>query len=659
MGRDREPAGGAEPPDGPGQRSPALEVAATVLLGALAGCWAWWGLEHGAYFGRVLYPGLLTVCLLLLALVASAPWRLALGPRSPLAIALAALAALAGWSALSATWSPSPDIAVMDGQRILGYATLALLAAWTASLLGPRIELSSLPIAAAALAVGLVTALRLLAAGDPAGLLEADGTLDSPLGYRNANAAFFLIALWPALALASSPRIAGPIRVAAVGAGSLFIGLGMLSQSRGALVGGAVALAVYLVAAPRKLPALAWLVAAAAPALVCLDAAAGLYEVGPQEVAGAMRAAGRSLLVAAALGCAAGSLTLFLGRFVPAPEAPAWSRRRGPRAAIALTLAAAAVATAFLATGNPARWVGDRLEEFQAGGQPDLTQETSRFTLNAGSNRSDLWRVALNAVEEHPLRGDGGGGYQYRYLRERTESLQLARDAHNVSLEVASELGLVGWSLFACAGLALAVGAARARRHGPEAAALSGAALTAGAYWLAHASLDWFWPYPALSAPVIALLAAACVPAALAARPRRPGRAARWGLGLALVAFAATLVPPFLSDSYLDRAYQDFRRDPALAYRELDRARRFNPLSDAPWLAEGAIARELGDRRRAIAAFAEAARKRPEEWAPHYYLALLYARDDPRRARQAIAAVADRNPLAPELETLRARLRGR
>ena len=67
----------------------------------------------------------------------------------------------------------------------------------------------------------------------------------------------------------------------------------------------------------------------------------------------------------------------------------------------------------------------------------------------------------------------------------------------------------------------------RARRLGPDPALVSIVALTAGAYWLAHASLDWFWPYPALTAPVFALLGSACAPTlapaggAPAARGRR------------------------------------------------------------------------------------------------------------------------------------------
>ncbi len=114
---------------------------------------------------------------------------------------------------------------------------------------------------------------------------------------------------------------------------------------------------------------------------------------------------------------------------------------------------------------------------------------------------------------DDPIFGDGGGGFQFRYNREREDPNQLARDAHSVELEMLSELGVVGLVLFALAMVGAFAGAIRARRLGPSAAQLSCGALAAGAYWLTHASVDWFWPYPAVTAPALALLGAAAAPA--------------------------------------------------------------------------------------------------------------------------------------------------
>ena len=124
----------------------------------------------------------------------------------PALLALAALTALAAWTALSALWSPAPDIALVDGERVLLYALLFGLGIWLCNLLGPRMELSLAPVVAGAAFAGVATIIALLGP-DPRDLLESDGTLDFPLGYRNANVAFFAIAFFPAVGLAASPKV--------------------------------------------------------------------------------------------------------------------------------------------------------------------------------------------------------------------------------------------------------------------------------------------------------------------------------------------------------------------------------------------------------------------------------------------------------------------
>lgn len=650
--RERQPEGARHSPAGAG-------VVALFVLALLSGAWTWWALQSGAYFGTVFYPGVVLLALGFVVLrVVVAPWRASLRLSAPARIAVLALIGLAGWTLCSALWSPSPDIALLDAQRALGYALAVALGAWLCALLGRRMELAAVPLAVAAAIAGIVTALRLLGAGDVDALLELDGTLDYPLGYRNANAAFFLIALWPCLALAVSKARRPAVRVPALATASLCIGVALLSQSRGAVVALVVGFLVYLLAAPRRVPALLWAGVALAPALIEISAASTLYSVFNEggDVQGAARDAGRSLLIVVGLALTAGALAVGVERRVPAPKRPHRLRGRGARAA-AVVLVVVAVAGGMIAVvGNPVSWVGDRLDEFRSGGQPDLSAETSRFTANAASNRSDLWRVALNAAEDDPLLGDGAGGFQYRYLRERESVDQLARDAHNVSLEMLTELGVVGLVLFVAVIVGLFAGAVRARRLEPGAANLACGALAAGGYWFAHASLDWFWPYPGVTAPVLALLGAASIPMLATASDRSRARRFRNAPALAAVVLALSVVPPLLSEQYVKRAGSTFEVDRDQAYEDLDAARALNPLSDVPTLVEGRIAQVSGDRDRAIQAFREAMRERPEEWASHYFLALVYARDEPRLARDELSAIAELNPLAPELEEVRGKI---
>ena len=223
-----------------------MEPAALLLLVVLAIVWSWWAAKDGAFFGTVLLPGTILLCATTVVLAWTAPWRGSLRPSRPATIALASLAGLGAWAALSALWSPTPDVAIDDGQRILTYALAFGLGIWLCNLLGGRLHLALVPLAVAGAFAGIVAVVGLLTGDHVGHYLEGDGTLEFPLGYRNANAAFFAIALWPALGLASHRASAWPVRAVALATATLCLELAMLSQSRGSLAGGAAALCVYL-----------------------------------------------------------------------------------------------------------------------------------------------------------------------------------------------------------------------------------------------------------------------------------------------------------------------------------------------------------------------------------------------------------------------------
>lgn len=633
-----------------------FDPGAVLGLSLFAGTWTWWALVDGAYYGKVLYPGIGLLVAGFCVLLWAAPWRASLLLSGPVRLAIGALVALAAWTLASALWTPSPEVAVMDAQRVLAYALVFGLGLWVCNLLSHRMELALAPVVIAA-GIILVALFAGMATGDqPSRYLYPDGTPDYPLGYRNANAAFFMLALWPALGMASSTALSRPVRLAALAVATGCIEVGLLSQSRGAIVAGLVALVVFVLSMPSRPRALAWLALAALPALVCLPAAAALYDAARDfsldGTADEMHAAGWTAALGVALALGLGVVATALEGRVKAPEAPGWVRDRSPLQLWA-GVACIAVIAILVVIGNPVTWAGDRIDEFRAG-EPDRTGQTSRIT-SVGSNRSDLWRVALNAASEDPLFGDGAGGYHYRYMQERDDP-KVARDAHSVELEMLSELGIPGLALFVAAIGAMFAGVLRARRLGPSAATLGAAALAAGAYWLTHASLDWFWPYPAITAPALGLLGAACAPALLVPSRVYAPAVSRVALAIAAGVLAVSVVAPYLSERYVDAAYTGYQNDLAKAYKDLDRAQSLNSLGDAPLLAEGAIARRAGDRERALSAFRAAAAKRPEEWGGHYFLALLYAQDQTSLARSELAVVEELNPLAPEIEQLRARI---
>jgi hypothetical protein len=635
------------------------EPPAWLLLGALAALWSWWAVKSGGFFGVVLLPGTVALCAVALLLAWTARWRGRLRNSGATIVSLAALIALGAWAAVSAAWSPAPDAAIADGQRVLVYALAFGLGVWLCNLLGDRMHLALLPLAVAGAFAGTFVVVSMLTGDHPSRFLDVDGTLEFPFGYRNANAAFFAIAFWPALGLASRSGTDWRLRAAALSAATLCLDLAMLSQSRGALLAGGASLCVYLLFARERARRLGWLALAALPALLTLPALSDLYQAANadplRETLGELRGAARAAALTAALSLVLGAGTALLGRRLPA------SRRRvaiANRAALAgLVLAVLGGSIVFAAVvGNPLDWLGQRIGQFQSGEEAHLSGQATRFSLNAATTRGELWRVALQDAGDRPLLGDGAGGYRYHYLRERhADSPRAVDDAHSVELEILSELGIPGLTLFVCAIGAAGVGAMRARRIGNDRAWLSITAVTAGTYWLVHTSVDWFWPYPGITAPVLALLGSSCAPALRAgdAAPRGYGRRL---LAVGAAVLAVSAVPPFLSERYVNNAYDEWPSNLSRAYDDLDRARSLNPLSIDPILAEGAIARADGDRRRAIRAFGEAAEERPQEWAAHYLLAQLYARGSPRLAREQIAIAHRQDPHNPDVAALRERL---
>lgn len=645
-----------------GQRTRArVQPAAIVGVVMLAAVWAWWAWQDGGYFPVVVLPGTILLCLTGILLVGFAPWRIELRLSPAVIVAGVALVALAAWAALSAFWSPAPDVAVGDGQRIAMYAIAFGLGIGVCNLLGPRMNLSLVPLAFAGLFAGIATIIALHTAGNPLDVLETDGTLDYPLGYRNANAAFFAVALFPALGLASDRTLDWRLRAVALGATTLCIDFAMLSQSRASVPAMVVALIVYIIASPYRVRALSWLGLAVLPAIGMVPALTDLFHASGlagdslrgvnDEMQRCASTAGITSLAAVALGAAAAYFETGL------PGLRSGSTR-GNRAVLGglAGLGVVAVIAFVVAVGNPTQWISDRVDEFRHSGSPDLSQNSSRFVVNLGSNRYDIWRVAVDDLRAEPLRGDGGGGFEYTYLRKRNTAYQNLRDAHSVELELLSELGTVGFALFATFVAAAVAGVMRARKLGPSAAALAAIALASASYWLVHTSVDWFWPYPAVTAPVIGLLGCASAPA-VRTQARRAGLRWRRGVAIgALALLALTAVPPFLAQRYVNDAYASWRTDLAQAYDDLDRARALNKLSDVPLLAEGSIANAAGDRRRALAAFRDAEAQRPEEWATHYLLANLERHMDRAAAIAEIQQALHANPLDLEVVALARKL---
>jgi tetratricopeptide (TPR) repeat protein len=217
--------------------------------------------------------------------------------------------------------------------------------------------------------------------------------------------------------------------------------------------------------------------------------------------------------------------------------------------------------------------------------------------------------------EDNPVAGIGAENYQEEYLR-RGNSFEQPRYAHSLELGVLSQTGIVGAVLlFGALGAALVAALARRRRAGPALAWLSAGALGMFAYWLAHASVDWLWEFPALGGLAFAALGLAIAPepADEAATRRRLSRSSVVLGAVVVLACALALAAPVLAERSVQRALDTWRSDPDTAFDQLDRADALNPLSDRARVVGGAIAVELGRLDRAEAEFSSALEREPDE----------------------------------------------
>lgn len=627
---------------------PARPAAATLPLLLVAGVMAWWAWERGAYFGVDFHPGVLVLLGLLAALLAFAPFPGQL--RGPTRLALAALLGLAAWTLLSVAWTPTRDIAIDDGFRVLSYALGFVLGLWLCLLLGRRMLLSLGAIAGAVGVVAVATLGALWLSDNSRELLELDGTIRYPLGYRNAVAAFFITGVWPMVVLAASRDIDPRIRALLVGTATLAIELTILSQSRGSVFAVGVGVLVLVALHPERLRVLGWLGLAALPATLALPWLLDVYSEGGTNGAESLAPLDTACAVAAVTAVFSGLLAALVARS-EARINPSARTRRIIGVALGAIAAVIVVAGAFSVVST-----GTSITDDLNAGTPDLQEEGSRFGLDLRTNRGDFWRVAIDDFTGNPVTGEGAGGFRFSYLQDRDSDLQ-PEDPHSVVLLMAGELGLPGLALFVAFLAAAAVAALRARRLGPSAAALCAAVLAMSAYWLVHASVEWFWSYPALVLPVTFALGAAAAPAVLrpTATTKRP---VRMGLLLATALAVAAMLPIFLSERYTNQALRSWENDLPGAYEKLNDAADLNPLADRPLTTEAVIAERSGDPQRALRALAEAQRREPDEWTLHLLEARLLAPIDPAGAARAIATARELNPEGSEVDDLEQQLQG-
>ncbi|MFL5915676.1 MAG: O-antigen ligase family protein [Gaiellaceae bacterium] len=594
-----------------------------------AGISAWWLLGIGAALG--------------LAAARERVDRLALA-------ALGLLAAFALWTLISMSWASDGGRAFAQFDLVSFYVAVLALAIVVA-----RLVPASVIVGGVALAVSAIACAALLSrffpssfGVEPSTILPViNSRLSFPLGYWNGLGIEAALAYPLLLSIMVSRRSRLASSLAALPL-PILGGVLYLTSSRGAFVAAIVAVAVYLVLAPNRWPALA--AAAVAAAAGAVSVATLVHKT--QLLAGVMTDPvavhqGHRAAFAIGIACLVAALVWLglteLGRRLPAPPRPTgW--------VVAGLIVLGAVLA--IALSHPiAKFDAFTSKSFVSGGSSS-SFVTNHLLSSSGSGRWQFWGAASGEFQAHPLNGGGGGSWESWWLQHNALNGFFTQYAHSLYLESLAELGIVGLLLIGGAVLVAAVGAvksARTLRSGDVAAASA-----AGIGFFAAAAYDWVWQLTGIGIVGVGLLGAA-----LGALPS--SRAGAWrGFGvlrplLALVAVAA-IVPQVVllaaaihiqnSGTAVDAGNGARAKSEALAAKAVE------PWDAATWYQLAKVETRLREFDGARSAILSAIRRSPRDYTLWVAAAQIDGlRGDIAGVHRDFAEVRKLNPYAPVLHS--------
>ncbi|MEA2124257.1 MAG: hypothetical protein QOI80_1039 [Solirubrobacteraceae bacterium] len=609
--------------------------------------------------------GLVLLALLVLA-VASAGRLLPATPTTRRALLI--LIAFTAWCFISLIWSDARGPAWEAADLLL----VALAGVWTLALAPWRTRTATVAMIAFSAAAGVVCIVALLTALQATDLTSRfeDFRFSPPLDYPNTTAAFAFMAAMPPLLLAARPDASIPAKALGQGLATFLAAYALLPQSRGSILGGLAAVVVLALTVPFRWRLTLHALLLALAVLIAAGPVGDVYSAASEsgKASGALGDALTAILIATAAGVVGGlALAVAEDRVVLDEGRKRTARIAGIAAAALVALAIAGVGVAKSSSISDTlsdQWRSLKHPGIAYGGEK-ANGAGSRLSSVDPLERYDYWRVSLDGFRANPLGGVGAGGFEHRYQSERRYP-KPSRYPHNLVLKVLGDTGIVGAGLM----LAFLIVLARGLITGTSALALRVRVIAATAtamlaYFLAHGLFDWLEAYPVLLGPALAFPLVALVVCGRAEheRLRRKGHAVPpppavpsrpvWavaGVGAAL-AFLS-LLGPWLSLRYRDRASNTWRTNVATAYRDLDRAAGLDPLSPQPYVLQGVIALSNGDVVKAQDGFRRAL-DREDQWLPHFALGAIAAdagdRALARRELEAAARLNVRDTFLPEV----------
>lgn len=577
------------------------------------------------------------------------------------AVAMAALAGYVAWSFVSISWAHDQGSAFLGSDRALVYlAVFAMFAILPWRALTLRAALGLLVAGFGALAI--VTAIRVGVLADPSKLyLEA--RLIYPLGYYNADAALFTLTAFVAVALAAAHDVPVALRVGGLTIAGVCLQLAVLGQSRGWLFSLPIMLVLALLIVPGRLRLLLFALLPAVATAVVARTLLDVYSrstvdgttVPQPRLAHVLHEQGshaaRAMLIAEIALAVVATVVVLLDRRIELSTRTARTVNR-LAAGLACIAVLGGIAAGVAAThGHPMQRIESAWRSFA--NTSNTANGSTRFT-KLGSERVDMWRVALHEFAAHPVTGIGQDNFAAAYLRERHTD-QEPRWVHSVELRMLTHTGIVGALLFLAFIVTTLLAALLGTRRMRMARAAAGVALLAGVVWLVYGSIDWFWEFPVLSVPAFAFAGAA----AALSRPRARGAApkarralapllARVGVAVLGAVAIAALAIPFIAARETQKATEVWFSQPVAAYKELRSASSLLPFDAQTYLVGGAIALNSEEPPQARRWLAEAQQHDDEGWLAPFLLGLLDGEQGRRsQARAELARASELNPREP------------
>jgi O-antigen ligase len=570
--------------------------------------------------------------------------------------ALGLFACFLVWTALGVTWSLSSERSLQEVSRIACYLGILLLAI---TIHRDRHRAVRHTIGAVAASIVVVALLALLSRIRPDLIPAAQTTgtflpgtqrrLSWPLNYWNALAALIAFGLPLLLAIATSARTL--LAQAAAAAGIPILALcGYLTFSRGGVIAGVVAVGVFILVAPERIPKLATVLLGAVASVALIAGAVHRHAIDQGLVTSAARHQGSSLLVAVLLVCGGVALVQAgIGLAVRHGTPPRLLAVPKDRARVLSGVAIVVLVVAFLAVGGPTR-LSHAWRDFKHPSQAGLNVDSlSRFGKLSGNGRYDYWNVAVKATgDSHLLNGFGPGTFQLVWL-PRAPFASYVQNAHSLYVETFADLGLIGLLvLLGFFGVVIAAAVRLLMRTHDEDRTRAAGVFAALMAFFVSAAFDWVWQVPVLPAAFL-LLAGAVLAAGRRRRPRPHGIggiAIRVGIvGTGLLCLVAIGVPLATANDVRKSQTASASGNQAMALSDALAAARVEPGAASPQI-QAALVLELQHNPKAAVVYARRATgDEPNSWSSWLVLSRLEAEaGHPRASLVAYSRARYLNP---------------